>query len=311
MKNTRLPASILAAFFLLIGCSSSQKLLVPKAVVPPTENALLWKITGPGLKKPGWLFGTIHLIPASKFSLAEPVREALDGSQRLTTEIDLKSMFSLGTQLSLMTKAMMKGGKTLKNLLSADDYALVKEKMDEKGLPMGMFERMKPMFLTMMIGQETEPGGAEKASPTSGTTSVEMEIYKVAKRRKMETAGLETVDYQLAVFDSIPYEEQAKMLVEMLRDPSENGGGEFEKMVELYLSQNIAEMASMMASEANFSNYEDLLLTRRNENWVPLIGQQLREKPTFFAVGAGHLGGEKGVVSLLRKAGWTVEMVAF
>lgn len=311
MKNTRFPASLLAILFLLGGCSATQKTLVPKAVVPPTENALLWKITGPGVKKPGWLFGTIHLIPASKFTIAEPVKKALADSKRLTTEIDLKSMFSLGAQLSMMTKATMKGGKTLKTLLSADDYALVKAKLDEKGLPIGMMERMKPMFLTMMIGQESEGDDHPKAGPMDGTTSVEMEIYGVAKRQKMETAGLETVDYQLAVFDSIPYEEQAKMLVEAIRSPEEKGSDEFAKMVELYLSQDIGQMAVMVAGEADYAKYEDLLLNRRNENWVPLIGRQLREKPTFFAVGAGHLGGEKGVVALLRKAGWTVEPERF
>ena len=55
--------------------------------------------------------------------------------------------------------------------------------------------------------------------------------------------------------------------------------------------------------------YEELLLVRRNENWIPVMERIMREGSAFFAVGAGHLGGPKGVVNLLRQAGYTVEPV--
>ena len=300
MKKIHGWASLFAALFFLVGCHASQKTVAPKTTeIGPTENALLWKITGLGLKKPSYLFGTIHLIPANKFEVKPPVRAALEKTKRLTFEIDLKTMFNISSQFSLMSKAMMRGGKTLKTLLSADDYALVKSKMEEKGLPMAMFERMKPMFLTMMVGQGDEADDLKSGA----TTSVEMELFSLSKKQKMETAGLETADFQMSVFDSIPYEAQAKMLIDGLRS-TEKGDSEFDKMVELYLKQDIEKMHDMSATEADFSKYEDLLLNQRNAKWIPLIGEMAREKPTFFAVGAGHLGGEKGVVFLLRKAGW-------
>ena len=67
-------------------------------------------------------------------------------------------------------------------------------------------------------------------------------------------------------------------------------------------------MQSMMADEASgIGGYEDLLLVRRNRNWIPVMGEMMMAKPTFFAVGAGHLGGDEGVVALLREAGYTVK----
>lgn len=309
MKKTSLFALLSAGFLLIFGCKTAKQ-SAPAMPLPSsvgkTENALFWKITGPGLKKPSYLFGTIHLIPAKDFSMPAPVRQVFNETKCLTTEIDLADMTSIGTMLSLITKANMKGGKTLKNLLSAEDYKLVRAKMEEKGLPANMFERMKPMFTSMMLG---DAGGGAEGMKSGATTSVEMELYELAKSEGLKTDGLESVDYQLSVFDSIPYDVQAKMLVESLKSV-DGGSEEFETMVKLYQSQDIGAMATEAMGD-DFNEYADLLLNNRNANWIPKIGKQMRDRPTLFAVGAGHLGGEKGVVRLLRLAGWTVEPVKF
>src|SRR5262245_2343513 len=147
-----LPA--LAAF----GCTSSKKTVYPSDRIVPTEKSLVWQIDGNGLKKPSYLYGTIHLIPKDEFEFPPAAREALDNVRRATFEIDMKEMTNFRTQMSLMSKAFMAGGKTLKDLLSAEDYAFVKEKMNEKGLPGGMFERMKPMFLSTLFSTEEGNG---------------------------------------------------------------------------------------------------------------------------------------------------------
>jgi uncharacterized protein YbaP (TraB family) len=206
-----------------------------------------------------------------------------------------------------MTKAFMPGGKTLKDLLPAEDYAFVKGKMNEKGLPGGMFERMKPLFLSTLFSTDDEGG----LTANSRMTSVEMELYRMARNRKLESAGLETVSYQMAIFDSIPYEAQAKMLVESLRsaDSSESGEDELSKMLKMYREQDINGMQAMIGDAENgMGGYEDILLKNRNHNWIPVMSRMMTERPTLFAVGAGHLGGESGVVALLRKEGYRVEV---
>jgi uncharacterized protein YbaP (TraB family) len=63
--------------------------------------------------------------------------------------------------------------------------------------------------------------------------------------------------------------------------------------------------------QENFGEYTDILLSDRNHNWIPVIGEEAKKRPTFFAFGAGHLGGENGVINLLRKAGFTVKPIFY
>ena len=291
-----------------VSCKSAEKATYTPEQLVPTEKALLWKISGNGLKKPSYLFGTIHIIPKSDYQMTETMRVALDHIKQVAFEIDMKDMTNLKAQLAMISKSFMAGGKTLKDLLPAEDYAFVKQKMSEKGLPGGMFERIKPMFLSMMFSTE-EDGGQTSAS--GDMTSVEMELYKSAKNRGLETAGLETTSYQMSIFDSIPYEVQAKMLVESLRglDKDKGGENELDKMLEMYRTQDITAMQAMISDEpSGMGDYSDILLHNRNRNWIPVMGRYMHAKPTLFAVGAGHLGGPRGVITLLRKEGYKVEV---
>jgi uncharacterized protein YbaP (TraB family) len=292
-----------------IGCKSAQQAAVaytPEQLVP-TEKSVFWKISGNGLKKPSYLYGTIHMIPKNQYEMPDAVREALDNAKRVTFEIDMKEMTNLRTQMSLMSKAFMPGGKTIKDLMSPEDYTFVKGKLADKGLPASMMERMKPLFLSTLFSSDDGSGSSEAA-----VTSVEMELYRSARNRKLETAGLETTSYQMGIFDSIPYKVQAKMLIDGLRSMDVDTTGEddqLDKLVKLYKEQDISAMQSMIADEAEgMAAYEEILLKKRNRNWIAPMGKMMREKPTIFAVGAGHLGGPEGVVALLRKEGYRVEV---
>lgn len=296
---------LLSGVLWLAACHTSQPVVYTQDRIVPVEKSLVWKISGNGLKTPSYLYGTIHLIPKDEYEMPETIREALDHCKRVTFEIDMKELTSLRTQFSLMTKAFMPGKQTLKDLLPAEDYAYVKQKMAEKGLAAGMMERMKPMFLSTMMS------GDEESGSSGAMTSVEMELYKSARRRKLETAGLETTAYQMGIFDSIPYRDQAKMLVDGLRsmevDTASGGQSELEKMLQMYRDQDITSMQAMIAEEEGMGQYENLLLGKRNRNWIAPMSRMMEEKSTIFAVGAGHLGGPGGVVALLRQRGYSVE----
>ena len=183
--SAKLILSLLSLWLVSSGCHPSKKLEYSPDTIVPTDQSLLWRISGNGLKQPSYLFGTIHLIPKADLNFSQGTLNALNRSKKIVFEIDIKEMTSLRTQFSLMNKAFMKGGKTLKNLLPEEDYALVKQKMEEKGLPSSMFERLKPLFLsTMLSSDETE-------NPLSGNsenkmTSVEMELWKIAKKQGLK-----------------------------------------------------------------------------------------------------------------------------
>ncbi len=209
--------------------------------------------------------------------------------------------------MSMMMNAFMKDGGSLKKLLTEEEYGLVKAKLDEIGLPIALFDRVKPMFTSMMTSMDLSGGNPMEGN--GDVVSYEVEFMEKAKAQKMEMEGLETVEYQMSMFDSIPYEVQAQMLVESVQggDVAAAQTDQMAQMVNLYKSQNLNGLSELIsAEEGGMGDYEDILLVNRNKNWIPIMGEQMKTKPTFFAVGAGHLGGEEGVIRLLRNAGYTV-----
>jgi uncharacterized protein len=299
-------ANFFSALLVLIGFTvqAQTKETTPAAATP--QNALLWEITGKGLTKPSYIYGTIHLIPKADFFLTDATKKALGESQKVMFEINMKDMQNPMMLIGIMTKAMMPRGQKLRDLISAEDYALVKARFEQIGMPLPMLEMIKPMFLSAMV----DGGGENPMDSTTkgGTTAYEMEIMKIAEKDKKEMGGLETMEFQMGIFDSIPLKTQAEMLVKSIKSVN-HGDSEFKAMVEMYKNQDIEAMAgSMKSGDANeLSKYESILLTNRNKNWIPLIAKNSAGKSTFYAVGAGHLGGEMGVVNLLRKEGFTLK----
>ena len=278
--------------------------VVPPSEDPQLENSLLWKISGNDLAKPSYLYGTIHIIDKDDFFLTDGTKQAIKEAELVTFEINLEEATGIGAQLGMMMQAFMKGGQTLKDLLSEEDYRMVDAHFTKMGLPLWVLERIKPMFLSVIAGMDmSQMGGGEMVS-------YEMEIAQRAKTRDLPMAGLETIEYQMSMFDSIPYEAQAKMLVdaiEMTQDTSAAAVDELEMMTELYLNQNIMGMVQSIGDDAEgLGQFEDMLLRNRNRNWIPVMGRQMKDKTVLFAVGAGHLAGKNGVINLLREAGYTV-----
>jgi uncharacterized protein YbaP (TraB family) len=271
------------------------------------DNALLWKVTGKNLKKPSYVFGTIHIIDAKDYFLPVGTLSAMESSDRICFEIDMAEMSDMSSMMGMMQKIYMEDGLSIKDLLSESDYKLVSDHFSKQGLPMFFMEKMKPMFLTVFASGDINPMSLDKGT----MKSYEMEFYSLAKSMNKLTGGLETIDFQISLFDEIPYDAQAKMLVEAVKAGDSDKNGEFSMMVESYKAQDIEKLASMISSsESSISGFEDALLFKRNSSWIPLMEAQMEKEPTFFAVGAGHLGGEKGVIRLLRKTGYKVRPVS-
>lgn len=272
-----------------------------------SEKALLWKISGNGLESPSYLYGTIHMIGRDDYFLTATAEEAFKSVGHVAFEIDMEDMTDMSKMMPLMMKAFMTGDTTLSDLLTEEEYAQVSEHFEKAGLPMMFVDRIKPMFLSVLGGGEDMM--SFNPNVESSMVSYEMEFMKMAQEREMEIEGLETAEYQMSMFDSIPYTVQADMLMESINSGKDGSQEQFAKMVELYKDQDIYAMQSMMDEEGGIAGYEDLLLVRRNRNWIPIMSEMMKERPTFFAVGAGHLGGDEGVIALLREAGFKVEAV--
>ena len=302
-KNILLLSSLL--FVLpLTSCKTSKSVVADQ----PLEKALLWEITGQGITKPSYLFGTIHLIDGKDFYLPKGTLSALDKVNKIVFEIDMKEMNDMSTIMGLMDKLFMKDNKTLKDLLSDEDYLYVSDYFQKKGLPMMMVEKMKPMFLTALTYGDLESGGLEGGK----MKSYEIELLEMAQNSNKETGGLESIEFQLNLFDEIPYDAQANMLMESIKSSEDSeSDNELNVMTQLYLDQDINGMISMIGEEGDHvDGFEEKLLTKRNESWIPMIIEGAKKTPTFYAVGAGHLGGQKGVINLLRKQGIKVKPIS-
>lgn len=292
---------------LVASCSSSKK-STGASTLPvehtPLDNSLLWEITGNGLKKPSYVFGTIHIIGKEDFFFPQTLLDKITASDQCTFEIDMDEMSSMESMMKIIGKAFMKDGKSLRDLITEKEYAEVEAHFQSKGLPLQMLDKMKPMLLATFASMDLGGDGG-----MGDSKSYEMEIYAKINEQKKTSNGLETVEDQLALFDSIPYGAQAKMLMESIRSSNQENE-EYKMMIALYKKQDVDELARVsVAGDQGVDGFGELFLYRRNRNWIPRMTTMMTEKSTFFAVGAGHLGGPKGVLNLLRKSGYKIAAI--
>ena len=272
-------------------------------------NALLWEISGKNLESSSYLYGTIHMIGKKDFLITDDMKEALKACDNITFEINMEDMMDISKMMPLMMRAFMNNDTTLADLLSAEEYKLVQDHFNKIGLPLMLLERIKPMFLSALTSEDLMSFDPQGGDVQGNVVSYEIELMNLAKGQEKTIGGLETAEFQMSMFDSIPYKVQAQMLVESITATNKDND-EFEKMVDLYKKQDINGMQDLMKEDENgIGKYEELLLINRNKNWIPVMASSMKKESTFFAVGAGHLGGEEGVVRLLQKEGYTLRPI--
>ena len=289
MKKIALWAMICAA-----GITASSQTTV-------STNTLLWRISGKNLTKPSYLFGTIHLLCANDIDLSETLKKAINETDKVYLELDMDNLFEM---MQAVQKMKMRNDTTLSDLLSDSDYKKVKAFFASKSsiIPFSILETYKPMLAASMIMQTS--------TECDNAVSMEQIIMQEAKENKKEIKGMETMAYQLSIFDSIPYEVQAKQLLAFIsdNDTEDRAGKEYDEMASAYRSQDLSKLEALINKEEfGIGNFADLLLYNRNKNWVITMDKIFANNSAVIAVGAGHLPGEKGVINLLKKAGYKVE----
>jgi len=258
---------------------------------------LLYKIEGNNLNSVSYIYGTIHIMPKKDFEISKSIQSSFNACQVLAMEVDLNMDFK--TQLEAAQQSFLPEGKTIADLASADDVKKVRQfcidSMHWKESKYEKMSRLKPFFLSSVILQEL----------IGKSKSFEKEFNNLAKKKKMTTIGLETLQFQMNMVNTVSNEEQMKMLLQGLSTDN----SEFNKMLAAYLRQDLTGLGNLMNDAELSPEFNENLLLQRNRNWIPIISKLISEKPTFIAVGAGHLPGEKGMLNLLREAGYTVTPV--
>ena len=262
------------------------------------QAQLLYQISGNGLTAASFLYGTIHMLPKDQFELSNSLKRAFDASTTLAMEVDLN--MSGAEKIALAQRVLLPEGKTLKDFMTEQDYLQLKMYcLDSLQWSESKFDRsskLKPMFFSSILIQESMRNMA----------SYEMEFNKMAKKKHKNVLGLETIDFQLGLFDQLPMETQ----VEMLKNDYNSDLQTFDTLLACYLQEDLDKLNLLMNAEtAAYPEFNELLLVNRNKSWIEPMGIQMQKESTFFAVGAGHLGGAQGVIALLREAGYTITAI--
>lgn len=266
-------------------------------------NTLLWEITGNGLPRPSYLFGTIHMICSDEAILSDSLKKAIENSDDVYFEVDMDNLFEM---LGVMKKMKMRNDTTLADLLDREDYDKVKKYFEDREtlLPFSVLETYKPLLAASMLME----GNTNCESPEA----MEEVIMKEAKHNGKSVKGLESMSFQMSIFDTIPYKMQAMQLVKYVDDADKGNDDEkeYDKLMQAYLEQDLSKLEELTkTTDMGIANFTDILLYNRNKNWVEKLKTILPDRSVLVAVGAGHLPGDKGVINLLRKAGYTVKPV--
>lgn len=291
MKTVKL-LMLLTIFY---SCAAQPK--KSKLIINKDDNSLLWQVSGNGIKQPSYLFGTFHLMCKDDIHFSDQLKSAFNSADKVYMEMDMDDPATMLAGLLLIN---MKDGKTLKQLYTAEEYKKVSSFFsDSLHMPLSFIESMKPFFLEAML--------YPKMMPCKTVSGVEEELMKLAKTDKKEIKGFETMEFQAAIFDSIPYREQAKELLKSI-DSLQANKKEFDTMMNVYKSQRINEIENLFSkSDPGMEAHQNILLNDRNKNWVSQLKNIVKDTSVFVAVGAGHLVGKLGLISLLRKEGFTVQ----
>lgn len=263
-----------------------------KAAAPPPVRPALWKVSDKDTTI--YLFGTVHILPSGIDWYQGKVAEAFEGSQELVTEIVQDG----SAQADMTQLAALPQGQTLRAMLAPEDRAKYEAALGVLGLPPEMFDGYEPWLaaLTLSILPLTHEG----LSPDNG---VDEALGIKAKARGLPHGALETPEYQLSLFDSLPIATQKVYLSQVVRDmPTVTA--EIARMTDAWKTGDAAALAELMNAQEDYPGMREILLTNRNKAWAGWVKQRLTKPGTvFLAVGAGHLAGDGSVQEQLAAQG--------
>lgn len=294
-----LSSAALAALFLLAAAPLfSQKL----------EKSLLWEVSGKGLAKPSYLFGTYHVLNDAYMNANQ--QKALNlflAADGLVVEMVIDTPAIMAAQ-----RYMVMPENRISKLLDTASYRLVAAEIKAAmGVDLAALDQLKPMviqtYLTIAYIMQASPEIAE-----FGGMPLDMFFAEEAAKSGRPVHQLETVEEQMKLlYEHFTLQQQADQLAEMVRLKDKMLASQ-KQFAQSYLAQDIQalddETQEMLKVMPTYGNIEYLTVDR-NKRWVQKLPALMKEGSLFIAVGALHLPGKDGLIDLLRKAGYKVKAV--
>lgn len=265
----------------------------------PPVSSLLWKISGKGLQQPSYIFGTFHIMCKSDFTISPALEAKIKTAKQFYGELDMDDP---GMQMTLMTKMRLQE-TSLAKLLGDEDYKAVSDSFKSiTGMPLQLFNQFSP-FMPMSLLAISSIKCADRIQP-------ETEFVTIAKNNQLPILGLETIDDQLKAINAQPLDSQVLAFKQTVLK-YDSVQQMMVKMIQVYKQNNAEKIYRFIMDNGGTNDFETAMLVVRNKKWIPVIKKAVMDKPSFFAVGAGHLGGKQGVIALLKKEGYTLTPVLY
>lgn len=266
------------------------------------ENCLIaasvWKVSDSS-GKVLYLGGSIHALRPTDYPLPPEYARAFDGSNRLVFEIDPKEMDAAGK--SLVKAGEYPSGDGLKKHVDPRTYDYVRRFFAAVNVPESKIAKFRPWFLAAMLQAPQLHG----LSPDLG---VEGFLKKRASAKSKPTSGLETMEESVRTFSGLSDRQAEAMLLISFLPGSPSTGDQMTAAWRRGDADRLWAITSGML--ADVPSIADRVITRRNHNWLPKIDTFLHSDETYFVVvGAGHMGGPEGVLTLLRQRGYKIEQL--
>jgi uncharacterized protein YbaP (TraB family) len=274
----------------------------PLPAAPAVPGPALWKVADKDTTI--YLFGTVHALPKDVPWMRGAIGPALAASDTLVTEVDLAEKDPAAMQQSLLRTAFLPQDENLRGLLTDDQRAKYEAALSKLGMPVESFDRYEPWYAALMFA--LIPLAKEGIV---GENGVEQALDTAAGDAKKHGA-LETVDYQLSIFDTLPRDAQIDYMMQTL-EGNENIKALLDAMVAEWLKGDADNLAKLMNDDmAGDEALMEKLLWQRNRTWANWVAKRLETPGTVFvAVGAGHLAGAKSVQADLAAKGIKVSRV--
>ncbi len=290
-------SSIVPCFFLLFLSLAPLSGSAQDSSQSGSYQGRLWAITGNSTQDTSYLYGTIHIKDEKAYRFPDGTKEALRSVDAYAGELNMDSI----NPFAMRSKLMMKDSTTLQDLLNEKAYKDVKLFFqDSLNMDLKPFERMHPFFILSQIQLRSFSADSAQA--------LDRYFHSFAKKQGKKLIGLERMSEQLGVIQSIPYDSMAQQLVRIARGEISSSGGErsMQEMLDAYVKGKLSTLLRLTKEQKMSENFVQSFLYERNERMADRAAVHLKEQPTFIAVGAAHLPGERGMIELLRDKGFKV-----
>lgn len=275
----------------------------PEQAAPPTAAARdtisLWKVTN--AENTVYLMGSLHLLKPEDYPLDDRYQGAYDGADTVVFETDLAALETPEFMTSMLVQAVYTDGRMLKTELPDDLYAELAATLSGMNVAMDQLEMLRPWFLSLTL--TTLHMLQMGYDPTLG---IDQHFYERAKTDDKNLGALETPDYQVGLLASFGELDQEALLRETLQELTQLEGI-LEDIREAWRSGDLAALDLLNQSMRDFPALYKTLVTDRNRNWADRISSYLLEgEHCLVIVGAAHMPGDEGLLSLLRARGYEV-----